>query len=72
MKIEIHQFSNDPACGLLDVYDSGLKPFARIEEEELCNIMTDAQLKKYLQGKYILNLPKGKIIEKCKRYFGLY
>ena len=42
----------------------------RIEEEELIELMTDAQVRKYYnEGKYIFNMPKGKIIEKCKIFF---
>jgi len=71
MKIELRYVSIFPADTLIDCYDNSNRPFARIEEDELFEIMTDKQIERFHAGEYVFNLPKGEIIDKCKTYFGV-
>ena len=70
MKIEITQFSSNPSNTLMDIYEvPATRPFCRIYEENLYEVMTDAQIKSFEAGKIIFNLPKNKLIEHCKQLF---
>ena len=46
-----------------------LKEKYNIEEDDFMEILTERQLKMWLNGVYVLNVPQKELEDKCKRLF---
>ena len=71
MRIEAQHTGSDPASGMLEIYATTghNRPFCYIEEDDFMEILTERQLKMWLNGVYVLNVPQKELEDKCKRLF---
>ena len=71
MRIEAQHTGSDPASGMIEIYaTTGANlPFCYIEEDDFMEILTERQLKMWLNGVYVLNVPQKELEDKCKRLF---
>lgn len=75
MRVEIRYTDDNPANGMLCVYDGGLRPICRIWDEDFAEILSEREYKRFevsvLRNPFY-TVKKSELFEKAKEIYPVY